>query len=152
MSEKKTGKNSLCPCNSGLQYKYCCIGKEIRPVQIPIKTECDDIGLKITANFTNDILNTFATAQLPLKIFCKDNDLYFFSSVITLGDAQELEIKLKNKILTKQDILNTFKNNFKKELVFDLLKRACKEMEIFHKLQYQSTGSPARGASARPRA
>ncbi len=130
---KKIGRNELCPCESGLKYKYCCIRKVLRPVQVPVDAECDTCGHKMTVDLTNDMLNIFATAELPLKNYCKDNDLYLFGLAVTVGELQGLDEKLKNKTLTKQDILETFKKNFKKEPILGLLEIACQELEMFRK-------------------
>ena len=36
---KKIGRNELCPCGSGKKYKKCCIGKEIKEVEIDESTQ-----------------------------------------------------------------------------------------------------------------
>jgi|GEM_PF-2115158 len=130
---RKTGRNELCPCGSGLKYKYCCINKELRPRQIPINAKCDCCGNDLTIDFTKDILNIHSSAQLPLKNFCKDNDLYFFGLAVTVGQALELHEKLKLGQLTKKDILDTFKSNFKGEHILNLLNAIYDEMELFKK-------------------
>ncbi|MEZ5196372.1 MAG: SEC-C domain-containing protein [Bacteroidales bacterium] len=127
---KKQGRNELCNCGSGLKYKYCCAGKDLREQKIPLWSD-PKTGEKLSLNMTDDILNWAATVELPIKNFCKDNDIYFFGLAATVGETQELDNKLKKGLLTKQDVLDTFKKNAKKESIMRLLDACFEEMEIF---------------------
>lgn len=129
---KKIGRNDPCPCDSGLKYKYCCISKALRKRHIPIY-EDKSSGQKLSVNMTDDMLNWVAQAELPLKHFCKDNDFYFFGLAITVGECEKLDQKLKNRTLTKQEFIETYKLNCTEDRTVKLLDSCCEELEIFSK-------------------
>jgi hypothetical protein len=131
MSEIKIGRNAQCPCGSGQKYKYCCVGKTLRERLLPIY-ENAVTGNKLSVDMTNDILNWAAQSELPLKNFCKDNEFYFFGLAITVGQCEELDDKLKKGNLTKQEFIEVYKVNCKREFIFQLLDNCCSELEIFN--------------------
>jgi len=129
----KPGRNEKCPCGSGLKYKYCCIRKELQPRHIKIDDNCSNCGSELTVDMSKDWINYFAASRLPIRNFCKDNDIYFFGLAVTVGQAEELDKKLQAQTLTKADIIDTYKSNFREEPILGLLDVAIKEMPIFEK-------------------
>jgi len=132
-TKKKIGRNDPCPCKSGRKYKYCCIGKDLKQRIIPLEITCEKCG-SVSENkldVSNDIMNVYATICLPLKNFMKDNNLYFFGYLITLGDMETLNEKLRTSSLKSEDIMNLYKS--KAEICNDYLDMAISEMDIFKK-------------------
>lgn len=130
---KKLGRNDKCPCDSGLKYKYCCIRKDLKPRNIKVDENCSSCGSEMTIDMSNDLMNHFASSRLPIKNFCKDNDIYFFGLGVTVGQADEIDKKLNSQTLSKKDIIETYKTNFRKEPILGLLDVAIEEMSIFEK-------------------
>ena len=67
MKNKKTGRNDPCPCGSGLKFKKCCYGKQIKPTQnikelylkkynIRLKSKTDIKGIKIAGRLAIKLL------------------------------------------------------------------------------------------------
>lgn len=112
---KKTGRNTPCPCESGLKYKYCCISKEERPRIIKIKDSRSDCGLEKEVDLSNDYMNLLAKSRIPLLNFFKDNDLYFFGTTLTVGDSIEFNELLKNGTLTKSHLVERYIQKLKHE-------------------------------------
>ncbi|SPY35875.1 Uncharacterised protein [Porphyromonas cangingivalis] len=129
---KKQGRNELCECGSGIKYKYCCINKELKPRMVKTDKHCS-CGGELSIDLTNDWLNYYASSRFPMLNFCKDNDIYLFGLCVTVEEMEEWEEKLKTLTLTKEDILNTYKKNFKKDAILGLLDTAIEEMSIFKK-------------------
>lgn len=132
IAKTKIGRNEPCPCGSGQKYKYCCINKTLRERHLTIWQD-STTGEKLSLNMTDDILNWAAQAELPLKNFCKDNDFYFFGLAITVGQCEELDKMLKEGKLTRQMVLDKYKDNCKQEPLMKLLDASCEELEIFNK-------------------
>lgn len=107
---KKVGRNQPCPCGSGLKYKYCCIANERKVRKVQTNTSCEKCGTNLDADLTNDLLNIVASAEVPLKNFCKDNDIYFFGLCVTLADMETLGEKLRLGELSKKDIIDVYKS------------------------------------------
>ena len=125
-------RNDHCPCGSGLKYKYCCIKKDLKERKIQIPEKCDKCGNHLYLDMTQDILNIYASSQLPLKNFCKDHEMYFFG-MITVGQAMELEKKLNDQTLTMADFFNAYTAVMSKEPTMKLLEAAFEEYEVFRK-------------------
>lgn len=130
----KPKRNDLCPCGSGIKYKYCCISKELRERKVPIKnhiyTKC---GKPVYVDYTNDWLNISAALNIPLMNFCKDNGLYLFNMHLRVGEIEDFYKKLKNGSLNINDIMNVYKKNFVKDAILGLLDSAVQELTIFKK-------------------
>ena len=100
-------KNQGCPCGSGLPYKYCHIGNDLRERLIFMDLDIEN-GVWALINMKYDLLNVASTVELPLKYFCKDNGFYFFGMGLTIGEAENLTELLKKNTLTKEIVFNVF--------------------------------------------
>mgnify|MGYP004688748551 CR=1 FL=1 len=129
----KPKRNDLCPCGSGIKYKYCCISKELKERIVPINYVCPKCGDGLSVNLTNDWMNRVAAIYTPLKNFCKDNGLYFFGMHSRLGEVESLCEKLKNGTLNINDIMDVYKKNFVKDAILKLLESCIQESDIFKK-------------------
>ena len=125
-------KNQGCPCGSGLPYKYCHIGNDLRERLIFMDLDIEN-GVWALINMKYDLLNVASTVELPLKYFCKDNGFYFFGMGLTIGEAENLTELLKKNTLTKEIFFNVFINQCQEEPVMKILEQACKESELFKK-------------------
>jgi hypothetical protein len=121
---RQVGKNDLCPCGSGQKYKYCCIANEQKERIVEVAKCCDSCGNHLQVNLSDDMMNKIASSELPLKIFCKDNDFYLFG-LITVGEVMEFQEKLDSGTLTKADFINAYKERINKEVVSALIEDAC---------------------------
>ncbi|MBS1683982.1 MAG: SEC-C domain-containing protein [Bacteroidetes bacterium] len=128
--EGKIGRNAPCPCGSGQKYKYCCIGKDLQDRSISV---WNGDGLNLFVDMTNDMMNMHASVERPLKNFCKDNELYYFGTALTLGDCEVLDGKLRAGTLTKDDVLADFRKNATKELMTRVLEMSMDELPMFKK-------------------
>lgn len=131
MSDKPK-RNELCPCGSGVKYKYCCISKKPREVKIQIGA-VKETGALVYVDYTNDWLNRVAAMSIPMMNFCKDNDIYFFGMFIFMGEYEDLNEKLKKGTLKIEDIMDLYNKKFTKEVAFGLLESAVTEQEMFRK-------------------
>ncbi|MCF5704730.1 YecA family protein [Pseudomonas syringae] len=128
---KKTGRNTPCPCGSNLKYKYCCISKESRPRIIKTKVPCGDCGSETVLDLSSDFLNIYSQSRIPLLNFFKDNDLYFFGTVITVGDSLEFDELLRNGTLTKKHLVAKYIQRVKQESVIDYIDDAASMHSAF---------------------
>lgn len=128
----KQARNDLCSCGSGQKYKYCCINKKRKEQLIPIGTD-PNTGAKVSIDLTNDIFNDMALFEIPLKNFCKDNDLYLFGGTITGEDVNESLRRLKRGVLTRTDLITIYKKHSPKDTVLNLLKMSILEFDCFKK-------------------
>lgn len=139
----KVNRKSPCPCGSGLPYMYCCIRNELRerPMFLNLITEKFDFSKNVWAfvDLKHDLLNMVATAELPIKYFCRENGLYFFSIGITIGQADDLYENLKKGLLTKETVVNTFIDNCKEDQIMSFLKHVCTEHELYGKREEHLT-------------
>lgn len=78
-------------------------------------------------------MNLFASAETPLKIFCKDNDFYLFSGMITLGDVMKFTELLKEEKLTKEMVLEAYKHRLDQDVALSLLSDAVQLHVAFEK-------------------
>lgn len=130
MSKPKVGRNEACPCGSGQKYKYCCIGNQGWDTVIQKEKDSASNGV-FSVEMTTDILKAAARTELPLKNYCKDNGFYFFSMAITVGELAELTQKLKLGTLTKNEVIEVYRSNAKRDSITTLLERCCTELAIF---------------------
>lgn len=127
---KKTGRNSPCPCGSGNKYKFCCIYKDPKKRIVKSDQKCTSCDSHLEQDFTDDILNKVSGLSLPIKNFCKDNDLYYFE-IIRLGEHIKLSEKLQKGELNKADIVNEYKKSINKDQALGLIDDACDLHECF---------------------
>lgn len=112
----KVGRNDPCPCGLGNKYKYCCMAKSLKPRKVVSAVKCGDCGSRLEGDIGGDFLNVLASAELPLKNFCKDNDFYFFSTIVTMGAAQNWRELLQQGKLTKQAIIDFYKSKLTQDI------------------------------------
>jgi len=102
------GRNTLCPCDSGIKYKYCCIIDEKQTRSVKVKNICNSCGNNsyLTIDLNDDLLGSLSLSSItrPIKIFCKDNSFYFFQ-IMALSDLSLLNEKLANDNLQKTDLI-----------------------------------------------
>ena len=76
MKNKKTGRNDPCPCGSGLKFKKCCYGKQIKPTQnikelyfkkynIRLKSKTDIEGIKTAGRLAVKTLDLVEANIMP---------------------------------------------------------------------------------------
>ncbi len=129
---KQIGRNSSCPCGSGLKFKFCCITKQLRERKVNIGQNCDDCNGELYIDFTNNIFNALSSQTLPLKFFCRDNNFYFFE-IVTIGQVEILNAKLRENSLKKQDIIELYKVTLTREIATRLLHDSTSELEFLKK-------------------
>ena len=127
---KKIGRNNPCPCGSGNKYKYCCISSAPKARVIKSDEQCTSCGNHLEVDLTDDLLNKLSALDLPIKNFCKDNDIYYFG-MIRLEDHIELLDKLKNGELNKIDIVEKYKSSINQDQALGLIDDACELHECF---------------------
>lgn len=118
---RKLGRNDPCNCGSGAKYKFCCIAKESRPHLVTLDQKCGECGSHLEIDVGKDWTSFLANAELPLKNFCKDNDFYWFSTAITVGQMSEFSQMLRQGRFTVKHLMNTYKAKLTKENVLGLL-------------------------------
>lgn len=128
----KIGRNDMCPCGSGRKFKYCCITKQPKERNIETSMKCTHCGSNVTLDLTYDPMNHLASLETPLKIFCKDNDIYMFG-LLTLDKVCELEEGLKSNNLNKTDIISAYIDCATEERCISLLEFSFKESDVFNK-------------------
>lgn len=131
VSMSKVGRNDPCPCNSGRKYKYCCINKEIRQRIVPATKGIHGPNSPETIDLTNDWMNFASGLDRSLHYFCKDNGIYFFSSVVTVGKMEELTAALSAGMLTKTAMIEHYIEVTKEELVVAWIEDACGNFPSF---------------------
>lgn len=124
----KIGRNSLCPCKSGLKYKYCCISNELRERTIKSDIPCEKCGgetvIDLKDNIMADVMDMYARSLIPIRNFCKDNDIYFFG-LLSLADLDEIQKKLASETLTIETIVQKYIKTLTHEGVICLLEDAA---------------------------
>lgn len=124
----KTGRNQPCPCGSGKKYKYCCIGREIRPrIVSPTAAPPGVVG---TVDLTDDIMNHVSGFTRTLHYFCRDHGFYLFG-VLTVEMLIDLDNAMKNDVLTKTLIFDLLKSATKRDAVIGLIEDACDTFDSF---------------------
>lgn len=123
---KKPGRNDPCPCGKGAKYKFCCISKESRAHLVTLDQKCDGCGNHLQTDVGKDWTSVISNEEFPLKNFCKENDFYWFSNVIPIGQMFEFKEMLQNGHLTVEHLMAVYKAKLTKETVLDLLKDAEK--------------------------
>lgn len=88
---------------------------------------------QVQVDASNDWLNIIASEELPLKHFCKDNDLYFFGLSINGEQQEALTQQLQHGKLTRDDVLAVYRGHCQQESVMALLDLAFQEQPIFEK-------------------
>ena len=83
-SNKKIARNSICPCGSGIKYKYCHSGKDLPLQNLPNN---NIYGLsKDGLNFMNTIFHSMAQSNIPLFEFISDKYSIFDKTGSILED------------------------------------------------------------------
>lgn len=121
---QKVGRNQPCPCGSGQKYKYCCISKELRTRTVAINQNCTECGTPLEVDLSNDFMNVFASVEIPLKNFCKDNNFYLFSGSVTVGDLIKFQDMLREGFLNKEHLIAAYKSKLTSESTIHYLEDA----------------------------
>ncbi|MFH2135374.1 MAG: SEC-C domain-containing protein [Pseudomonadota bacterium] len=117
----KIRRNELCPCGSGQKYKYCCISNELKRRTVKTDEKCADCGTHLEVDLSEDFMNVFASMEIPLKNFCKDNEFYLFGNAIVMGKIIEFNNKLRAGELTKSSIIQAYTNRLTREAAIGLV-------------------------------
>lgn len=120
----KPGRNDSCSCGSGVKYKFCCLSKETRRHLVKLDQTCDDCGNQIEVDVGKDWTALMAHEEYSLKLFCKENGFYWFSTAITLQDTLEISRMLRSGTLTVQHLMSVYKSKLTQDNVFGLLEGA----------------------------
>lgn len=129
-TKKVPGRNDPCSCNSGQKYKYCCIGMRPQERRVQLKNACDDCGEQHEIDLTTDVFNHFASTNLPLHNFCKDQDLFYFGHATVLEHLELMEA-LNAGTLTRERVIEVFRKNCTEEQVLSLIKEATRWSPYF---------------------
>ena len=127
----KIGRNEPCPCLSGQKYKYCCINKETRKRIVPATKGMHPPGSPESVDLTGDWMNFASSLDRSLHYFCKDNGIFFFSSVVTVGKIEELAAALSAGTLTKAALFKHYIEVTKEEHVVRWIEDACANFSSF---------------------
>ena len=127
----KPGRNQLCPCGSGAKYKFCCIGKELRPRIVAVDRPFDGVNAAGTVDLTNDVMNFASGLDRALHYFCKDNDFYLFSSTLTIGQVLKFSRDLKAGRLTRALLMQAYEESTKQHVVLAWIEDACANFPSF---------------------
>ena len=127
----KPGRNQPCPCGSGAKYKFCCIGKELRPRLVRRKRGASASGGTETVDLTNDVMNFASGMDRALQHFCKDNDLYLFGSTITVGQILAFTEELKAGHLKRERLIEAYRRSTKEDHVLAWIKDAAANFPSF---------------------
>lgn len=117
----KPRRNDICPCGSGQKYKYCCISKELKRRTVKTNEKCADCGTYLEADLSNYFMNVFASMEIPLKNFCKDNDFYLFGNAITVGEIIKFNETLRVGGLARSSIIEAYTNSLTREAAIGLV-------------------------------
>lgn len=130
MKKNKIRRNDPCICGSGRKYKYCCITKETKERLVKTQHKCECCGEHMVVDLSDDWLNKVSTLNLPLKNYCKDNDIYLFG-LIKLADIISLGEELSKNSLSKDDLIAVYKKCITHESAMGMLAGACSEWAEF---------------------
>lgn len=130
---KKIGRNDPCHCGSGKKYKFCHFGDDKQRI---VKTDltCDVCNNNIDIDLSNHYISKLQPSDIPLRMFCKENDFYMFGAM-SLYQGLELLKKLDNNTLTKKDFYDAYYEFFTKERCTDSFATYCQDIEEFRSLQ-----------------
>lgn len=129
---KKIGRNDICPCGSGIKYKYCCISKIPRTRLVNTHQKCSHCEAPLHADLTEDWFNKFVSHDIPLKNFCKDNKFYYFG-IMKLKEHLEVIEKLNQGTLSKSDIIEAYKVSMSEDQAIALIADGCNLHQCFEK-------------------
>tara|TARA_Y100000588_G_C14266464_1_gene930144 strand:- start:138 stop:947 length:810 start_codon:yes stop_codon:yes gene_type:complete len=123
----KVGRNDPCSCGSGQKYKYCCIGfsKKDRKANATFPL----MDAKTTKNFKKSSDKESAEHE-RLRHFCKDHGFYYFRNR-NEEDYLNIQRKLSDRSLVKEDFISSYRKHTTKELVSFLLNIAHKQSNAF---------------------
>ena len=127
----KPGRNQPCPCGSGAKYKFCCIGKELRPRLVRRERGASASGGAGPVDLTNDVMNFASGMDRALQHFCKDNDLYLFGSTITVAQILAFTEDLKGGRLTRETLIQAYRRSTKEDHVLAWIEDACANFPSF---------------------
>jgi len=117
----KIGRNDPCRCGSGVKYKFCCFSKETPRHLVRLERTCNDCGSPVEVDVGKDWAALLAHEEYPIKLFCKDNGFYWFSTVITIGEIAEISRMLRSGTLTVQHLMSVYKSKLTQDNVLGLL-------------------------------
>lgn len=125
------GRNQPCPCGSGAKYKFCCIGKEMRPRLVRRERGARTLAGAEPVDLTNDVMNFASGMDRALQHFCKDNDLYLFGSTITVAQILAFTEELKAGHLTRETLIQAYHRSTKEDHVLAWIEDACVNFPSF---------------------
>ncbi len=118
-SNKKTGRNELCPCGSGKKFKYCHYGYDRG---IPVAPENNPLGLnKQGQELSNLIFSLIANENLPLFEFCLESGIYYFQGMSIDAHIKKLEA-LRAGNLDTDALFESWKDGYSREYLERMLK------------------------------
>ena len=127
----KPVRNEPCPCGSGTKYKFCCIGQEQRPRVVAVGEAARLAGAPDTVDLTNDVMNFTSGMDRALHYFCKDNDLFLFGSVITVGQILEFTEELKAGTFTRERLIQAYRERTARHVAVGWIDDACTNFSSF---------------------
>lgn len=127
----KPGRNQPCTCGSGKKYKFCCIGRELKPRIVPVTPGLHAPGAPATVDLTGDIMNHFSGIDRALHFFCREHDFYLFGTTMTVGKLEEFIRALEADVLTKSALIDYYKSSTKQDAVVGLIEDACGSFDSF---------------------
>ncbi|WP_449252664.1 YecA family protein [Brevundimonas naejangsanensis] len=127
----KPGRNEACPCGSGAKYKFCCIGTQRVERLVPLTGATDTSGAPVILDLTDDIMNLIPGMNRALRYFCKDNDLFLASSVLTVGQTMKFTEDLKAGVLTKGMLIEAYREGATRHAIEHWVEDACANYSSF---------------------
>lgn len=121
----KPSRNQPCPCGSGTKYKFCCIGQERRTRIVAVGEAARRAGAPDTVDLTNDMMNSTSGMDRALHHFCKDNDLFLFGSVLTVGQILAFTGELKAGIFTRERLIEAYRERTTRHVAVGWIDDAC---------------------------
>nr|WP_081054541.1 SEC-C metal-binding domain-containing protein [Burkholderia vietnamiensis] len=111
----KPGRNDPCACGSGAKYMHCCIANERRPRLVALGEKCEGCGGQLQADISNELASLMANQEMPLRIFCKENNFYWFSgSAITMEQMFDFIRMLREGRLSVKNVLDAHRSKLTK--------------------------------------
>ena len=127
----KPGRNALCPCGSGTKYKFCCIGADVRQRIVTIDSTSPLYSSAGSVDLTDDIMNRMSGMDRTLHHFCKDNDSYFFGTILTVRQVLDFSDELREGSLTMAALFDAYTKQAREEPVTALIASACESFSSF---------------------
>lgn len=127
----KPSRNQPCPCGSGTKYKFCCIGRERRPRIVTVGEAARRGGAPDTVDLTDDMMNYASGMDRALHHFCKDNDLFLFGSVLTVGQILAFTEELKAGTFTRKKLVEAYRERTKRHVALGWIDDACANFSSF---------------------